>query len=88
MSNCLLLRGQPPYKTINSEVPLYSLFSFTHPQNEDMFERVAGLLREGEEGLLTIGATDPELRHVIDLASVSPRREHSGSGENSAADYD
>jgi hypothetical protein len=56
-----------------------------------MFERVAGLLREGEEGLLTIGATDPELRHVIDLASVSPRREHSsdsGSGENSAADYD
>ena len=54
-----------------------------------MFERVAGLLREGEEGLLTIGATDPELRRVIDLAQSSPRREQtdSGSGESSRADY-
>ena len=54
-------------------------------QNEDMFERVAGLLREGEEGLLTIGSRDPELRRVIDLAQSSPRRrEHpadTGSGD-------
>lgn len=66
-----------------------SLQLFSVPQNEDMFERVAGLLREGEEGLLTIGATDPELRRVIDLAQSSPRREHtdSGSGEGSRADY-
>ncbi|CAI8030252.1 hypothetical protein GBAR_LOCUS17158 [Geodia barretti] len=67
---------------------LFNRRPMEHIQNEDMFDRVAGLLREGEEGLLTIGATDPELRRVIDLASVSPRREQSGSGGNSAADYD
>ena len=67
--------------------------SLSLAQNEDMFERVAGLLREGEEGLLTISATDPELRRVIDLAQSSPRREQpaaaaaSGSGETSSTDY-
>ena len=55
-----------------------------------MFERVAGLLRAGEEGLLNITATDLELRHAIDLAQSAPRRvelDYSGSGENTQ-DYD
>lgn len=49
-----------------------------------MFERVATLLLEGEDGLLEITDNDPDIRELLNLAQPTPHREQSnlGSGDD------